>query len=218
MAARLIASLQPVGVKSAGNKLIQTRNGPFRSFFGYVMNTPTSTDDGFPVRCDVCGTSSLVNISRPPGDAVCPSCGSFLWVTANIERTKLSSFEPDLRVDLPSVLSREDARRKVSRAVAEAWDWTSEQESQLEAAIAGHERTLSTPIGGGLAVFQASVDWVDRCFTAIAAAPAGIRYHESDRECVHTVFLVVSSATGKADHLRSLERISRSLRWMMPSE
>lgn len=182
------------------------------------MNSPTSTNDGFPIGCDVCGTLSLVNTSRPPGDAVCPSCGSFLWVTAISEWTKLSSFEPDLRVDLPSALSREDARRKVSRAVAEAWDWTSEQESQLEAAMAGHERTLPAQIGPGLAVFQASIDWVDGSFTAIATAPASIPENDLDRDRLHTIFLVVSSVTRRTEHLRSLERISRSLRWMMPTE
>ena len=45
----------------------------------------TMTDGGSPIRCEICGVSSVVDVSRPPGDSVCPVCGTFLWVDAIVE-------------------------------------------------------------------------------------------------------------------------------------
>jgi hypothetical protein len=37
------------------------------------------TPEGSPVHCPLCGAESRIEISNPPGDAVCPSCGCHLW-------------------------------------------------------------------------------------------------------------------------------------------
>lgn len=39
----------------------------------------TSTTDGEPTRCAVCGKVVRVAPSVPPGDATCPHCGALLW-------------------------------------------------------------------------------------------------------------------------------------------
>lgn len=44
-----------------------------------IMLPSTRTPDGEPVDCPVCGTRSVVLISQPPGDAVCPICGGHVW-------------------------------------------------------------------------------------------------------------------------------------------
>ncbi len=43
------------------------------------MLPSSRTPEGEPVRCSTCGTTSRVDISRPPGDSVCPSCGAIVW-------------------------------------------------------------------------------------------------------------------------------------------
>ena len=39
----------------------------------------SSTTDGTPSSCDVCGKNVWITPSDPPGDATCPHCGSLVW-------------------------------------------------------------------------------------------------------------------------------------------
>jgi hypothetical protein len=48
------------------------------------MRTSSRTPDGRPIRCPVCGAKSTVLVSTPPGDSVCPACGSHIWVQRDI--------------------------------------------------------------------------------------------------------------------------------------
>lgn len=80
------------------------------------MTIATRTDDGFPIRCGICGKSSIVNVSRPPGDAVCPSCGSFLWVDSVIEFTRQNSFVPDFQISNLPAPNRNDAIHRLPYA------------------------------------------------------------------------------------------------------
>jgi hypothetical protein len=52
------------------------------------MRTSSRTPDGQPVRCPVCGAQSTVLVSTPPGDSVCPACGSHIWVPWHIRPGK----------------------------------------------------------------------------------------------------------------------------------
>lgn len=38
------------------------------------------TPDGYPIECPVCGTFGTALVTQPPGDTVCPACGSHVWV------------------------------------------------------------------------------------------------------------------------------------------
>ncbi len=65
------------------------------------MDTATSTPEGEPNRCQVCGHLVRLEPSRPPGDAPCPNCGCLLWFPA------------------PDAMSPGEAIRKWVDAVAE---------------------------------------------------------------------------------------------------
>lgn len=175
--------------------------------------TSTATDDGFPVQCEICGAQSIVNVSRPPGDSVCPACGSFLWVAALIEVTRHHSFVPDLRVSQLDVTNRDDAICQLSQAIADELNWTASQTTDFVKAVLKREELGSTGIGRGFAIPHAPIDWLDNCFTAIAFAPEGITFNALDGQPVHTIIMIASPKSHPRDHLRLLERVSRSLRW-----
>jgi hypothetical protein len=43
------------------------------------MEIASRTPEGSRGRCPVCGAHVVIEPSRPPGDAPCPSCGHLLW-------------------------------------------------------------------------------------------------------------------------------------------
>jgi hypothetical protein len=47
------------------------------------MPTPTRTPEGEPLRCQICGAVNFVEPSRPPGDAICPYCGTLAWMSTD---------------------------------------------------------------------------------------------------------------------------------------
>ncbi|MFO0942962.1 MAG: PTS sugar transporter subunit IIA [Pirellulales bacterium] len=183
------------------------------------MMPSTSTDDGFPVHCDLCGNSSTVNVSKPPSDSVCPVCGCFLWVTALVEVTRRQeSFVPDLLISRLETINRDDALREMSRLISEELSWTIDQQSRFVEALLHREHLGSTGIGNGFAVPHAKVDWVDQCFTAMALAPDGIAFDSIDLKTVHTIIMIASPQSQSGEGLRLLERISRFTRWVGHSE
>ena len=51
------------------------------------MIISTRTPEGDPLKCVVCGNEHLVLSSHPPGDSVCPTCGSHSWIaTKKLEK------------------------------------------------------------------------------------------------------------------------------------
>ncbi len=46
------------------------------------MTISTRTPEGDPLKCVVCGKEHLVLSSNPPGDSVCPTCGSHSWIVS----------------------------------------------------------------------------------------------------------------------------------------
>jgi PTS system fructose-specific IIA component/PTS system nitrogen regulatory IIA component len=177
-----------------------------------VVTISSSTDDGLPVRCDVCGASSLVYVSRPPGDSVCPICGSFLWINAVVEITSRYLFIPDLHISAIVAESRDEVIQQIVDAIASERSWTEEQIRDFNTAILKREQLGSTGIGRGIAVPHASMDWIDSCTSAMAFVPGGVNFDSLDGELVHTVIMLASPNSQRGDHLRALERISRSVR------
>lgn len=176
------------------------------------MTNSTSTADGFPIRCEVCGTSSSVDVSRPPGDSVCPNCGAFLWVDALSEATRRESFVPDVRLPNIGATSREAVIRQMIDALAAHNGWSAAQVEQCLRAILKREELGPTGIGRGFAIPHASLDFVERCTSAMALVPEGVEFDALDGKPVYTVIMVVSPLARPGDHLRTLERISRALR------
>ena len=171
----------------------------------------TMTDGGFPIRCEICGASSQVDVSRPPGDSVCPVCGTFLWVDALVELTSLNGFVPDVRLSEVLALTRTEAIYGVVDGVAEELGWTGDQSSRLTCAILARESLGTTGIGRGIAIPHASADWIDRCVTVLAYLPVAVDFGAFDREPVHTIALVASPPDRRADSLLAIERFVRSL-------
>src|SRR5690606_11873435 len=149
----------------------------------------------------ICGAVSVVNVSRPPGDAVCPACGSFLWVTAVVEVTSRVSFVPDLRIAQLEATRRDDAIQEMARAAALELNWTPDQEAALVDAVVKREELGSTGIGRGFAVPHASVDWLESYFTTMAFAPNGIIFNAFDGEPVHTLILIASPKSRREAYL-----------------
>lgn len=173
-----------------------------------------STDEGFPVRCEVCGESSIVNVSKPPGDSVCPRCGSFLWVDALAEVTSDFQIVPGIRIRELVAPDRDTVLRAMVEAVAAEFDWPSTYAEELLAALCRREELGPTGIGSGFAIPHASCHWIDSCITAMAFVPKGVAFDLLDGQPVHTVFMLASPASKRGDHLRMLERIARSIRCM----
>lgn len=176
------------------------------------MAPSTATDDGFPVRCEICGTSSQVDVSRPPGDAVCPACGSFLWVTAISEVAGRSSFVPDVRISQLKAVTRDEAFQEASHAIAQQRGWPIEHETDLVKAFLAREALGSTTIGRGIAIPQANVDWLEQSVTAIAFAPDGIKFNGVDHQRVHTLIFIVAPKSQPQEPLRLLDQVSHALR------
>ena len=176
------------------------------------MTISSPTDDGFPVRCDVCGGASLVNVSRPPGDSVCPTCGSFLWVDAFAEITSRYQFVPDVRLPKVSPGSNTFVIEQVVDALAAPLGWTGAEAKWFQAAILKRENLGSTAIGHGVAVPHASVAWMNACATVLAYVPGGVDFEAPDGVQVHTIVMLASPIARPGDSLRILERIARSAR------
>lgn len=172
----------------------------------------TMTDGGSPIRCEICGASSVVDVSRPPGDSVCPVCGSFLWVDAIVEFASEIGFVPDVRISQLCVFSREDAFHWILADLGRECGWSDDQRLQLLQALLNRERLGTTGIGRGVAIPHAWVDWVDRPCTALAYLPVEIPFDSVDGRPVHTVALMAGPKHRKADGLRMIQRIARSLR------
>ena len=180
------------------------------------MSPSSSTDDGFPIRCEICGATSIVNVSSPPGDSVCPSCGTWLWVHAMAEFTSRNSFVPDLRIGRLEATTREDAIRELAQALAAELNWSADQQAAVWQDVLAREELCSTGIGNGMAIPHARVDWIDRSYTAMTLAPEGLEYQSLDGQPVFLIIMIVSPSAQPEEHLRLLELISQSLSGVGP--
>jgi mannitol/fructose-specific phosphotransferase system IIA component (Ntr-type) len=157
-----------------------------------------------------------VNVSRPPGDLVCPSCGASLWVPALVEVTRRHSFVPDLRIAALQAHSCEEAFRELAQAIAQDQQWTEAQQDRFLKSALDREHLAPTGIGRGFAIPHATVDWINSFVTALAFAPHGIPFDSLDGQPVHTIFMIASPKSRPGDHLRLLERISHALSELHP--
>ncbi len=175
------------------------------------MITSTSTDGGFPVRCQVCAKKSIVQVSRPPGDSVCPYCGTFLWVYAIVESFQQSEFIPNLSIPELHASDRREALASLAVAIGNHLNWTDSQQDQFLAAALRREDLGSTAIGRGYAVPHAKINWIEHCFTVLAFLPNPIEFDSLDGNPVHPIFMIAAPNSRPGDHLRILERIWRTL-------
>lgn len=50
------------------------------------MIPSSRTPEGEPLRCMQCGARNFVDVSTPPGDSVCPNCGTLAWIADGPEQ------------------------------------------------------------------------------------------------------------------------------------
>lgn len=50
------------------------------------MIPSSRTPEGEPLRCLQCGARNFVDVSTPPGDSVCPNCGTLAWIAEGPEQ------------------------------------------------------------------------------------------------------------------------------------
>jgi hypothetical protein len=80
----------------------------------------TRTPEGEPLKCSICGEVSLVLVSLPSSDSVCPCCGAFSWI--KIEQDLGPFLSQCDRAMLPPLLDRirtSASRSQVCRLLAD---------------------------------------------------------------------------------------------------
>ena len=68
------------------------------------MSPASRTPEGTPIDCPICGRPAVVTPSIPPGDCVCPHCGTLLWVPTGTSyvKTAVRSFLGELETLIQS--------------------------------------------------------------------------------------------------------------------
>jgi mannitol/fructose-specific phosphotransferase system IIA component (Ntr-type) len=176
------------------------------------MDITSPTDDCFPLQCDHCKAVSIVNVTHAPGDLVCPGCEAFLWVQAVTEVTRRFEFVPDVRIPMIESTDRDEVLTTIVGRMAQEAAWSPRRVDEFRTAILRREEFGSTGIGHGFALPHAKASWVQACTTAMAFVPHGVDFDALDGKPVHTVILLASPQTAPADHLRTLDRVARSIR------
>jgi hypothetical protein len=92
-------------VRRAINRLApQAHENEKPTFVRCAMQISSRTPEGEPLECRICGYRSLVLFSDPPGDTLCPNCGSFAWIV--IQRKEVAVREyllGQFRLDAPTL-------------------------------------------------------------------------------------------------------------------
>ena len=83
---------------------------------------------------------------------------------------------------------------------------------ELLDAVLQRERLGSTGVGNGIAIPHGKLARCGRIFGVFARLEKAIEFEAVDGELVDLVFLLITSATAGADHLKALARVARFLR------
>jgi hypothetical protein len=78
------------------------------------MSPSSRTPEGDPLRCPVCGALTTVDLSNPPGDSVCPICGSHAWST--VSREEIEAAGRSIREFVKNLAESCTQRESLSRA------------------------------------------------------------------------------------------------------
>ena len=69
----------------------------------HAVTVSSRTPEGFPSECALCGASTNLEFSAPSRDAVCPNCGSLVWLSAELLSTFQRQFSDVLGVTLDRI-------------------------------------------------------------------------------------------------------------------
>lgn len=174
------------------------------------MFISSSTPEGYPVHCSVCGATSILLLSTPPGDAVCHRCGSHIWASAVSHRLSEVDLPCEATIDLLSPTDREETICEMIGTIGRVRLWTDRFTEVISAAAIDRELRCTTAIGRGFAVPHVSHPHVKSPALAIGYSSAGIDFEAFDNTTVHTVLMLVTPAD-PASHMAALMRIARAL-------
>jgi PTS system nitrogen regulatory IIA component len=107
-------------------------------------------------------------------------------------------------VDGKGVLTELSALLVRARCVPEGTD--------LVTILMNREELGSTGLGGGIAIPHVRLKNVSSLRVAVGRSVPGVEFNAADGLPVHFFFLVVSSESAAADHLKALAQISRLLK------
>jgi PTS system nitrogen regulatory IIA component len=82
-------------------------------------------------------------------------------------------------------------------------------EKELLARLLEREEERSTGVGGGLALPHARLSGLDRTVLLVGRAREGLDFGAPDGEPVDLLFLLLSPADSRSEHLRLLARVAR---------
>ncbi len=108
--------------------------------------------------------------------------------------------------------TKSEAIRALVKSLVSAEEISRNDEDDVVAALLRREELGSTGIGRGVAIPHAKNAAVNRVVAAIGRSPTGVNFESLDGEPVRLIVLVVSPPDKPGDHLRAIERISRTLR------
>lgn len=178
------------------------------------MIASAPTDEGFPVRCELCGKNSSVDVSRPPGDSVCPHCGSLLWVMAVAELTGEYGFSPDAVINELVGTTQQSVFREMAEVFSSRFEIEEKEYERICKQLEEYESWGTTAVGNGVAIPHVNSEALDRCFTVMAHSSRGIEFNTPDDTPVHTLVMVAAPPTLQGDFLRKLECIATAMRFL----
>jgi mannitol/fructose-specific phosphotransferase system IIA component (Ntr-type) len=175
------------------------------------MKPSSRTPEGEPNCCPVCGAAIVIEPSRPPGDAPCPSCGTLVWFPAKAEGSHLLAL-PHFKATGETIRTKRDALAAVLDHLATAKMIERTDRDALLAALLKREELGSTGIGRGIAVPHTKHPKLREHVAAVATFSQPVDFESLDGEPVHTVYVLLSPADRPGEHMRMLEAISRGAR------
>ena len=108
--------------------------------------------------------------------------------------------------------SKETVIREMVDALRQAGYFKSTEPDDIVRAILKRELLGSTGIGRGVAIPHTKHPSVDRLIGTVAISHGGVSFESLDGEPVYVFVMLVSPQDRPGDHLRALEKVSRSLR------
>jgi len=175
------------------------------------LSPATSTPEGGPNKCPVCGKRVYIEPSSPIGDAPCPFCGCLLWFLESPGQSQLYGFH-QLSVAERSLCTKTQALTAILDRLVERHALPSDAKPGLLAALLRREELGSTAIGGGVAVPHVKSADIDRAIGALTTFPAGVDFGAPDGQPIRRVCVLLSPIDDAGEHLRLLESVSRWVR------
>ena len=118
--------------------------------------------------------------------------------------------DPSQIVIIPEGATKQEALDQLVSAVAEHVAVTDME--AFRAAVYEREASMSTGIGGGIAIPHVRMEEVREPVLGVAIAPSGVEYGALDDKPVHLLLLFAADTSPDSQYLRLLARVMTALR------